>query len=60
MPFWVLFDNILKRGSLNSVNLQESSVDLTPFSLFHDQDRRFAGSVAIRWFTGDACGDEAK
>jgi hypothetical protein len=31
MPFWVLVDYILKRASLNSVNLQESSVDLTSF-----------------------------
>ena len=31
MPFWVLVDYILKRASLNSVNLQESSVGLTPF-----------------------------
>ena len=31
MPFWVLFDYILKRWSLNSVNLQESTADLTLF-----------------------------
>ncbi len=30
MPFWVLFDYILQRESLNSVNLQEARVDLTP------------------------------
>ena len=32
MSFWVLVYYILKRGLLNSVNLQESRVDLTPFS----------------------------
>ena len=53
MPFWVLFDNILKRGLLNSVNLQESSVDFDPFSLA----RAKAGRVSPEILYEDLCYD---
>ena len=40
MSFWVLFDYILKRGSLKSVNLQESIVD--PFFFpYHNESLAF-------------------
>ena len=51
MPFWVLFDYILNRGSFNSVNLQESSVDLTPFltEFYHEEGLHIQG---LEYFLG--------